>query len=110
VDAVIVVVVAPVLHRYVDPPLAVKLVEAPGQMLFVPATAAVGFALTVQEYSVQLLVLQASAQPPAALTLILLTVPVDVKVGIVVEVADHVDPLFVEKAYSNPQERPAFVP
>ena len=40
-------VVAPVLHAYVPPPLAVKVDEPPAQMVCVPLIAAVGNGVTV---------------------------------------------------------------
>jgi hypothetical protein len=43
----IVAVVAPVLHKYVPPPVAVKVVEPPLQITFVPVMLAVGNGLTV---------------------------------------------------------------
>jgi hypothetical protein len=46
---VIAAVAAPVLHKYVPPPLAVKVVELPLQIVFVPVIDAVGIGFTVTD-------------------------------------------------------------
>ena len=52
-------VVAPVLHEYEPPPLAVKVLDVPAQILLVPVMPVVGLAFTVNvllAVAVQLLV------------------------------------------------------
>ena len=44
----ILAVLAPVLHAYVPPPVAVKVLVVPAQIVLLPVTDAVGLAFTVK--------------------------------------------------------------